>query len=138
MNTKSTKVLSIILGLFLIVYAANQFIHVFPTSYGNMPEFTESYLDGIAPFLPALYIFEIIMGLLLVFNIWNPLLLIILAPLTINFLIFNVTNLIVDIADSSSASTKIGTVWPAALVAILNIILIIQYRNKYRPLLHTD
>lgn len=137
MNTKSTKVLSIILGLFLIVYAVNQFVHVFPTSYGNMPEFTQSYLDAIAPFLPALYIFEVIIGLLLVFNVWNPLLLIILAPLTVNFLIFNVTNLVVDIA-VGSASAKIGIIWPAALVAILNIILILQYRNKYKPLLQSD
>ncbi len=133
MNAKTTTLLNIVLGLFLILYAANQFLHVLPTSYGNMPEFTQSYLDAVASFLPALYIFEIIIGLLLVLNKWRPLILIILAPLTINFLIFNFTNLILDFPNDSLAA-NLGKIWPAALVAILNVILLYQYQDKYKPL----
>ena len=137
MNTKSTRLISIILGLFLIIYAVNQFIHIFPTSLGEMPEFTQSYLDAIASFLPALYVFEIIIGLLLVFNKWNPFVALVLAPLTINFLIFNFTNLILDFPENNFAG-NIGKVWPAAIVAILNIILLYQYREKYIPLFKSN
>jgi len=133
MNTKSTSLLNIILGLFLIIYAANQFLHIFPTSYGDMPEFTQSYLDATAPFLPALYVFEIIIGLLLVINRWRPFILIVLAPLTVNFLIFNITNLILD-SSAVTLTENLARIWPAALVAILNIILIFQYRDKFKPL----
>lgn len=133
MNTKSTSLLNIILGLFLIIYAANQFLHVLPTSYGDMPEFTQSYLDATAPFLPALYIFEIIIGLMLLINRWRPFILIVLAPLTINFLIFNMTNLILDFS-TDFITENLARIWPAALVAFLNIILIFQYRDKYKPL----
>lgn len=133
MKTKTTNWLNIILGLFLITYAVNQFLHIVPTSYGEMPEFTQSYLDAIAPFLPALYVFEIIIGLLLVLNIWRPFILILLTPLTVNFLIFNFTNLIVEYTGDNLADNP-GRIWPAALVTILNIILLCQYRDRYKPL----
>ena len=108
-------------------------MHIIPTSYGDMPEFTQSYLDAIATFLPALYIFEIIIGILLVFNIWNPFVVIMLAPLTVNFLIFNFTNMILAFPNNNVAY-NIGRIWPAALVAVLNIILIFAYKDKYKPL----
>ncbi len=120
-KSKLTRGVSIILGIFLIVYAANQFLHFFPTSYGRMPDFTRDYLDAILPFLPALYIFEIIVGIFLIFNIWIPFIAIVLAPLSINFLIFNFAN-----GDWNMLS--------AAFVAVLNLVLIYQYWPKYKPL----
>ncbi|HYW96972.1 MAG TPA: hypothetical protein VE870_15355 [Bacteroidales bacterium] len=120
-TSKFTRAVSIILGLFMIVYAANQFIHFFPTSYGQMPEFAQQYLDAVAPFLPALYIFEIIVGIFLVLNIWVPFFAVVLAPLSVSFLIFNFTN----------GDWNILT---AAFVAVLNLILIYQYWDKYKPL----
>ncbi len=133
MNTKLTRSTGIILGLFLIIYALNQFLHFFPTSLGEMPEFTQSYLDAIAPFLPALYIFEILIGILLIVNKWSPFVSIMMAPLTVNFLIFNITNLILNFPQNGLMN-NIGMIWPAAIVAILNIILLYQYKDKYRPL----
>ena len=120
-TSKFTRIISIILGAFLIIYAVNQFLHFFPTSYGEMPEFARQYLDAIASFLPALYIFEILVGIFLVFNIWIPFIAIVLAPLSVNFLIFNFAN----------GGWNIVT---AAFVAVLNLILIYQYRAKYKPL----
>ncbi len=120
-TSKFTRIISIILGAFLIIYAVNQFLHFFPTSYGEMPDFARQYLDAIASFLPALYIFEILVGIFLVFNIWIPFISIVLAPLSINFLIFNFAN----------GGWNIVT---AAFVAVLNLILIYQYWGKYKPL----
>jgi putative oxidoreductase len=120
-NKKISKSVSIVLGVFMILYAANQFLHLLPTSYGNMPDFTRNYLDAVAAFLPALYIFEIMVGLMLIFNKWVPFISILLAPLSINFLIFNFTN-----GD--------WNIIPALFVAILNIILLFLHKEKFKPL----
>ncbi len=120
-NSKFTRIISIVLGAYLIIYAANQFLHFMPSGYGKMPEFTKDYLDAVLPFLPALYIFEIILGIAFITNKWVPFLVILLAPLSINFLIFNFANGGWNIVS-------------AAFVAVLNLVLIYQYRDLYRPL----
>lgn len=120
-NTKSTRIVSIVLGTFLILYAANQFLHFLPSGYGKMPDFTRVYLDAVLPFLPALYIFEIILGLAFITNKWVPFLVIVLAPLSVNFLIFNLAN-------------GGWNILSAAFVALLNLVLIYQFRDRYKPL----
>lgn len=113
----------ILLGIFLIVYALNHFFQFLPTSYGEMPENTKNFLDAVVIYLPALYIFEILIGLLLIFNKWTSFLLIVLFPLSITFLIFVVSN------------SDISKMWPAFIVAFLNIWLLWMYRDTYKPLL---
>ncbi|MEX0987410.1 MAG: hypothetical protein WD052_08035 [Bacteroidales bacterium] len=120
-NIKFTRVVSIVLGAYLIVYAANQFLHFMPSGYGKMPDFTRNYLDSILQFLPALYIFEILLGIAFIMNRWVPFLIIVLAPLSVNFLIFNFAN-------------GGWNILSAAFVATLNLVLIYQYREKYKPL----
>jgi hypothetical protein len=120
-NSKTTRITSIVLGAFLVLYAANQFLHFLPSGYGKMPDFTRDYLDAVLPFLPALYIFEILLGLAFITNKWVPFLVIVLAPLSVNFLIFNLAN-----GDWNILS--------AAFVALLNLVLIYQYRDRYKPL----
>ncbi|MGK0413671.1 MAG: putative oxidoreductase [Polaribacter sp.] len=122
-NIKNTQWLRVILGLFLIVYALNKFFHFIPSSYGQMPENAKDFLDSTLIFLPYLYIFEIIIGLLLILNKWSALLYIVLFPLTVSFLIFSFTNK--DFSD----------MWPALFVAIFNIILLISAKEKYKPLI---
>lgn len=119
--SRISLMLRIALGAFLILYALNQFLHFLPTGYGQMPDFTRDYLDAVAVFLPALYIFEILIGLFLLLNIWTPLIAIVLTPLSISFLIFNFAN-----GDWNLIS--------AAFVAILNLGLLILYWPKYKPL----
>ncbi len=120
-TNKFTRVIATILGVYLILYAANQFFHIFPTSYGAMPDFARRYLDAVVVFLPALYIFEILVGIFLILNIWTPLIAIVLAPLSVSFMIFNFTN-----GDWNIIS--------AAFVAILNLILLFRYWDSYKPL----
>lgn len=122
MNANVIKWSRILLGLFLVVYALNQFLHFFPTSYGEMPEDARDFIDGVAVYLPFLYIFEIIIGLLLIFNKWVPLVLLVLFPLSISFLIFHFSN------------SDILKMWPALIVAGLNILLILNEKEKYQPL----
>ena len=123
MNTKTIFSTSrIILGLFLIIYALNQFMHFLPSSYGTMPENTRTFIDAVAPYLPYLYFFEILIGLLLIINKWTPFMIIVLFPLTIAFLIFNL-----------SYNDYIN-IWPSIIVAFLNIVLMFNYKDKYKPL----
>lgn len=122
-DIKNAQWFRIILGLFLIVYALNKFFHFIPSSYGQMPEHAKDFLDSTVIFLPYLYIVEIIIGLLLILNKWSALLYIVLFPLTISFLIFSFTNK--DFSD----------MWPALIVAVLNIILLFSVKEKYKPLI---
>lgn len=110
------------LGIFLIVYALNQFIHFYPTSYGTMPEDARNFIDAVVMYLPFLYFFEIVIGLLLVLNKWSPFILIVLFPLSVSFLIFTYAN------------KDMSETWPALLVAALNVILLINGREKYKSL----
>lgn len=114
--------LRILLGVFLIAYALNQYFHFLPTSYGKMPEDAMMFIDAVVVYLPILYIFEIILGFLLIFNKWTSFLLIVLFPLSIAFLIFSISNQ--DLADAL----------PAVIVAILNFVLMLFEREKYEPL----
>ena len=113
----------IFLGAFLILYALNQFLHFFPTGYGKMPDNARHFIDAVVMFLPALYLFEILIGVLLIFNKWSALVLIVLFPLSVSFLIFMFTN------------QDFSETWSALVVAILNVVLIINEREKYIPLL---
>jgi len=114
--------LRIILGAFLIIYALNQFLHFFPTSYGSMPENAKDFIDATVPYLPILYVFEIFLGILFIFNRWTSFLLLVLFPLSVAFLIFSISNQ--DIADA----------WPALFVALLNFTLLLFENEKYKPL----
>ncbi len=122
-NNQSFKTwLRIILGVFLIIYALDQFFHFLPFSYGEMPAPARDFIDAAVIYLPLLYIFEIILGLLLIFNKWTPFLLLVLFPLSIAFLIFMVSN------------QNISDTWPALLVAVLNFTLVLFEKRKYQPL----
>ena len=123
MNTKTIfSSLRIILGLFLIIYALNQFLHFLPSSYGAMPENTRSFIDAVAVYLPYLYLFEIVIGLLLIINKWTPFMIIVIFPLTIAFLIFNLSD------------NDYINIWPSIIVAFLNIVLMYNHKDKYKLL----
>ena len=116
------RVLRIVLGLFLITYALNKFFQFLPAGYGEMPEPTQDFLDAVAAYLPALYIFEIILGLLLLINKWTPAVLLVLFPLSVSFMIF------------SMANGDLMLAWPAILVAVVNVVLMWDRRDRYKPL----
>ncbi len=121
-NKAVTPWLRTLLGVFLIIYALNQFFHFIPSTYGEMPENSRDFIDAVAIYLPFLYIFEILIGLFLILNKWSSFILIVLFPLSISFLIFNLTN------------NDLSKIWPALIVAILNIILIFKNKGDYKSL----
>lgn len=117
-----TKIFRISLGVFFIVYALNQFFHFLPLSYGEMPENSKDFLDAVVIYLPYLYVFEILIGVLLILNKWTKFILIVIFPLSIAFLIFHFTN------------NDMSKIFPALFVAFLNVFLLFKNRESYKPL----
>jgi hypothetical protein len=113
----------VFLGAFLIGYALNQFFHFAPSSYGDMPETTRHFLDAVVMYLPFLYFLEILVGLLLLFDKWTPLVLLLLFPLSASFLMFNFIN------------GDMSMMWPAFVVAISNLVLLLNKSKRYLQLL---
>lgn len=125
MNKTARTVLRSSLGAFLILYALNKFFHFVPTGFGEMNDITRDFLDSVAIYLPYLYIFEIIIGLVLILNRWTPFILIVLFPLSVSFLIFGISN------------GDFTELIPALLVALINITLLFAHKDKYMPLFET-
>lgn len=126
MKSTFTTILRIILGLGLLFFGLSKLIH-----FSFMP--THIYTGDAALFIDSLsntgYIlkvvgsFEIFIGLLLLFNKWVAFALLLLAPITLNILMFH---LFMDTP---------GLVL-AIIVLVLNAILIYKHWKVYRPLFH--
>ncbi len=121
MNSTFTNILRILLGLCLLVFGLNKFIGFIPI---EMPTAAANFLESLKNTGYVFYlvaIIEILVGVLLIFKKWVPFALIILAPISINILLFH---LFLNISGSLIA----------ILIVICNIILIYKYWKAYRPL----
>lgn len=89
-----------------------------PSLDGNAGMFMQSlYMSG---YLTLVKILELIFALMLVFNIQRPLALILLAPISLNILLFELF--------------MAGSPGPGVLLVILTIFLIYTNREKYFPI----
>jgi putative oxidoreductase len=127
MNSNFTKIIRFVLGLILIVFGANKLIMIFNET-GFLPAlkmsvFTESF-NAIGYILPVVGALEVYIGILLIMKKWVPFALILLAPISVNILLFHF------FLDPSSA--MIG----ALLVAVLNGILIYKHWSQFKPLFY--
>lgn len=124
MNSTFTKILRIILGLGLLFFGLSKIIHlnIMPTHIytGEAAIFIDS-LSNTGYILKVVGIFEIFIGVLLLINKWVPFALLLLAPITVNILLFH---LFLDTP---------GLV-AAMVIVILNVILIYKHWKIYRPL----
>ncbi len=122
MNSSFTKILRIILALGLIVYGSNKFFGFLPIPAlpDGASEFMSS-LDATGYVLPILGVLEIFIGLLLLLNKWVPFALILLAPISVNIILFH---LFLDLPG----------IIVALVITILNIVLIYKYWKTYKPL----
>ncbi len=122
MNSNFTTILRLILGLGLIVFGLNEFIGFFPS-----PELSPAASDFMSSLTATGYVLyfvgalEIMIGLLLVFKKWVPFALLVLAPISVNILLFH---LFLDRPD----------ILKAIIIVVFNALLIIKYWKAYRPL----
>ena len=113
MNSKFTLIVRIVLGIILVVFGSNKFLHFLPLA--PPPE-----LKNIEYILPVVGLLEVFIGVMLLLKKWVAFVLILLAPISINILLFH---LLLDIP---------GTII-AFLVAFLNGILIYKRWKHYSP-----
>ena len=123
MKSKVISVIRILFGLILIVFGANKFFGFMP-----MPELS----GGAGEFMGALgatgYIFPVVgavemgVGVLLALNLFVPLALVVLMPISVNIVLFHVF-------------LDMGGIVPAAVVGGLNVVLLFVYLPAYTSLL---
>jgi uncharacterized membrane protein YphA (DoxX/SURF4 family) len=122
MNSQFTKLMRILLGVILVVFGLNKFLKFIPAP--ELPENAASFITSLATtgyVLQVVGVLEILIGLLLLTNKWVAFALVVLAPISVNILLFH---LFLDIPGISGA----------LLVAIINGILMYKLWPKYKPL----
>ncbi|KOS07350.1 DoxX protein [Flavobacterium akiainvivens] len=122
MKSQFTQIVRIVLGLILIAFGANKLYSFIPLP--QPPVAASEFMTSLAAsgyVLQVVAVFEIIIGLMLVFRLWVPFALAALVPLSLNILLFH---LFLDVP-------AIGA---AIVVVALNGILLYKHRSKYAPL----
>jgi len=122
MKSSFAIILRLILALALLVFGFNKFFN-FITLF-EMPSAAANFMESLESTGYVFYVvavLEIIIGFLLLFNKWVPFALILLAPISLNILLFH---LFLDISDIYIAIAIVG----------INVILIYKYWKAYRPL----
>lgn len=120
--TKTKNILSVIYGLFLLIFGLNGFLNFFP-----LPEMTEEAGTFAGSLAQTGYIFpivgalQIIVGVLLIVNKFSPLTLIVIFPIMLNAFLLH---LFLDPAGMAGSLVAI----------ILNVFLFIAHRESYKNL----
>lgn len=122
MNSQFTTLVRITLGILLVVFGSNKFLHFIPMPppTGSAADFMNS-LGATGYIFPVVGILEVLIGAMLLLKKWGAFALILLAPISINILLFH---LFLDIPGLGAA----------LVVALLNGILIYKHWKQYTPL----
>jgi uncharacterized membrane protein YphA (DoxX/SURF4 family) len=122
MNSQFSLLVRVTLGIMLVVFGSNKFLHFIPLPppTGAAADFMNS-LGATGYIFPIVGILEVGIGVLLLLKKWIAFALILLAPISINILLFH---LFLDIPGLSIA----------LLVAALNGILMYKHWKQYTPL----
>ena len=122
MNSQFSLLVRLTLGIILVVFGSNKFLHFIPLPppTGAAADFMNS-LGATGYIFPIVGILEVCIGVLLLLKKWIAFALILLAPISINILLFH---LFLDIPGVSAA----------LLVAALNGILMYKHWKQYTPL----
>jgi len=122
MNSQFSLLVRVALGITLVVFGSNKFLHFIPLPppTGAAADFMNS-LSATGYIFPIVGILEVCIGVLLLLKKWIAFALILLAPISINILLFH---LFLDIPGVSAA----------LLVAALNGILMYKHWKQYTPL----
>ncbi|RYJ41603.1 DoxX family membrane protein [Flavobacterium beibuense] len=122
MNSQFTKIVRILLGVILLVFGLNKFHPFIPLP--QPPEAAANFMNSLAETGYVLYVvafFEVAIGVMLLAKKWVPFAILLLAPISLNILLFHM------FLDVPAIATAI-------VVVALNGILIYKYRQKYSPL----
>jgi len=119
---KSTRIISILLGVLLITFGLNKFLNFMPVMELSAPglEFMGAFVK-IGYGMSVVAVVEIIAGVLIAFNMYRALALVALFPIMLNALLFHM------FLDPEN-------MLPAVLAILMNVFLMYAVRDKYEPL----
>ena len=122
MNSKVFMVVRILLGLFVLVFGLNKFLHFIPMEAptGDAGAFFGALMSSKTLILVA--IVEIAAGLALIFNKYGALMALILMSVSVNAVLFH-------------ATLAPGEIPGALVLIVLNIVVLFGYKDKYSALL---
>ncbi|HPF09922.1 MAG TPA: DoxX protein [Flavobacteriaceae bacterium] len=124
MNATFTKILSFVLALILIFFGLNKFIQFDFIPLPQIPEEASSFMSSLSAtgyVLPIVGAFEIFIGMLLLLRKWVPFALLLLAPISLNVLLFHIF-------------LNLSGILPAIITIAINTVLIYKYWKAYKPL----
>jgi putative oxidoreductase len=122
MNSMFAKIVRILLGILLVLFGANKFLGFIPLP--ELPDKAASFMTSLGAtgyVLKTVGFLEIIIGVLLLLKKWVAFALTLLAPISINILLFH---LFLDV----------NGIGGALLVAVLNGMLIYKNWPQYKSL----
>ncbi|WP_396191923.1 DoxX family membrane protein [Flavobacterium sp.] len=122
MNSMFTKIVRIVLGIMLVLFGANKFFGFIPLP--ELPEKAASFMTSLGAtgyVLKTVGVLEILIGVMLLLKKWVAFALTLLAPISINILLFHV---FLDVAGIGGA----------LLITVLNGILIYKHWPQYKSL----
>lgn len=117
-----TLITRFVMGIMLIVFGANKFFHFMP-----MPELSGGAANLMSAFvsagyfMPILGVIMLLTGLSILFNKYSALMLLVMAPITVNILLFH---LILD-----PVNMMMGVI-----LGVLHVIMIFSFRKSYANL----
>jgi len=118
-------IVRILLGLALVVFGSNLFLHFIPEPKMEMPEAVMAFVGGLMKsgyMMQLIGVTQLVVGVLLLLNRFVPLALALLAPFIVNSVAFHL------FLERSGL--------PMALVFLaLEVYLAWAYRNAFRPML---
>ena len=122
MNSKVFLLIRILLGLFILIFGLNKFFNFIPMEAPTGDAAT--YFEGLtsSKTLILVAVVEVLAGLALIFNKYGALMAVILMSVSVNALLFHAT------LDPSH-------IMGALILVVLNIAVLIGYKDKYKRLL---
>lgn len=120
---KLTSFLTLIFGLFWLIFGANGLFHFFPIP--APPEDAAYFMEALSRagyVWPLVYSLQVICGVLFLLRAWVPLALLLLAPITANIVLYDLV--------LNPKGLTIGIV-----IAVLHTVLLWRNRAAYTPLL---
>ena len=126
MNSMFTKIVRIVLGLVLVIFGANKIFHFIPMDQPDANTASGQFVNSLGAtgyIFPVVGFFEIVIGAMLILKKWVAFALILLAPISLNILLFH---LFLDIPGISIA----------LVIVLFNAILIFKHWPQYKPLFY--
>lgn len=122
MNSKVFMVVRILLAIMLLVFGTNKFLNFLPPF--EVPQAAQDYFAAMASSktIQVVGIIEVLSGLALLINRYGALMALILMSVSVNAVLFHAT----------LAPEGIG---PALGLLILNILVLVGYKDRYRDIL---